>query len=141
MLLDEIKKASMQALKERDKVARAIYDVVINKCQLALVEKRAKGEELVDTDVLQIMQKVAKELAEEKENYLKVGNTDEVANIERQQAIVASYLPQMMSEQEIVAEIEKLDDKSIGSVMRHFKQNFAGKCDMALVQRLATPRK
>ena len=141
MLLDEIKKASMQALKERDKVARAIYDVVINKCQLALVEKRAKGEELVDTDVLQIMQKVAKELAEEKEHYLKVGNKDEVANIERQQAIVASYLPQMMSEQEIVAEIEKLDDKSIGSVMRHFKQNFAGKCDMALVQRLATPRK
>ncbi len=141
MLLDEIKKASMQALKERDKVARAIYDVVINKCQLALVEKRAKGEELVDTDILQIMQKAAKELAEEKENYLKVGNADEVANIERQQAIVASYLPQMMSEDEIAAEIEKLDDKSIGSVMRHFKQNFAGKCDMSLVQRLANPRK
>jgi len=140
MLLDEIKKASMQALKERDRVARAIYDVVINKCQLALVEKRAKGEELVDADVLQILQKASKELAEEKENYLKVGNADEVANIERQQEIVASYLPQMMSEQEILAEIAKLDDKSIGSVMRHFKQNFAGKCDMALVQRLCNPR-
>lgn len=141
MLLEEIKKASMQALKDHDKVARAIFDVVINKCQLALVEKRAKGEELTDTDVLQIMQKVGKELAEEKENYLKVGNADEVANIEKQQAIVASYLPQMMSEAEILAEIAKLDDKSIGSVMRHFKQNFAGKCDMAVVQRLANPRK
>ena len=141
MLLEEIKKASMQALKDHDKVARAIFDVVINKCQLALVEKRAKGEELTDTDVLQIMQKAGKELAEEKENYLKVGNADEVANIEKQQAIVASYLPQMMSEAEISAEIAKLDDKSIGSVMRHFKQNFAGKCDMAVVQRLVNPRK
>lgn len=141
MLLEEIKKASMQALKDHDKVARAIFDVVINKCQLALVEKRAKGEELTDTDVLQIMQKAGKELAEEKENYLKVGNADEVANIEKQQAIVASYLPQMMNEAEISAEIAKLDDKSIGSVMRHFKQNFAGKCDMAVVQRLANPRK
>lgn len=141
MLLEEIKKASMQALKDHDKVARAIFDVVINKCQLALVEKRAKGEELTDADVLQIMRKVGKELAEEKENYLKVGNADEVANIEKQQAIVASYLPQMMSEAEISAEIAKLDDKSIGSVMRHFKQNFAGKCDMAVVQRLANPRK
>ena len=32
------------------------------------------------------------------------------------------------------AEIEKLEDKSIGSVMKHFKLNFAGKCDMRDVQ-------
>ena len=40
----------------------------------------------------------------------------------------------MMSKDEIKAEIDKLDDKSIGSVMKHFKVNFAGKCDMRDVQ-------
>ena len=137
MILDEAKKASMDSLKKGDKVARAIYEIIVAKCQLLLVEKRAKGEEFTDVDAIKVLQKVAKELAEEKENYAKVNNLDEVANIERQQAIIATYLPTMMSEDEILAELNTLDDKSIGAVMRHFKQNFDGKCDMATVQKLA----
>ena len=134
MLLDEIKKAGIDALKARDKVARAIYEVVLNKCQIVLVEKRAKNEELNDTDVVQVLQKVVKELTEEKENYAKVGNTEEMTNIERQIEIVKSYLPPMLSEEEIKKEIEALEDKSIGNVMKHFKTNFASKVDMGLVQ-------
>ncbi len=134
MLFEDIKKAGIDALKARDKVARAIYEVVINKCQVVMVEKRAKNEEFLDSDVLQILQKVVKELNEEKENYLKVNNTEEVSNIERQIEIVKNYLPKMMTESEIKEEINKLDDKSIGSVMKHFKQNFAGVVDMAQVQ-------
>ena len=134
MLFEDIKKAGIDALKARDKVARAIYEVVINKCQVIMVEKRAKNEEFLDSDVLQILQKVVKELNEEKENYLKVNNTEEVSNIERQIEIVKNYLPKMMTESEIKEEINKLDDKSIGSVMKHFKQNFAGVVDMAQVQ-------
>ena len=134
MLFEDIKKAGIDALKARDKVARAIYEVVINKCQVVMVEKRAKNEEFLDSDVLQILQKVVKELNEEKENYLKVNNTEEVSNIERQIEIVKNYLPKMMTENEIKEEINKLDDKSIGSVMKHFKQNFAGVVDMAQVQ-------
>lgn len=137
MILDEAKKASMDSLKKGDKVARAIYEIIVAKCQLLLVEKRAKGEEFTDADAIKVLQKIAKELAEEKENYAKVNNLDEVANIERQQAIIATYLPTMMSEDEIIAELNSLDDKSIGAVMRHFKQNFDGKCDMATVQKLA----
>ena len=134
MLLDEIKKAGIDALKARDKVARAIYEVVLNKCQIVLVEKRAKNEELNDTDVVQVLQKVVKELTEEKENYAKVGNTEEMTNIERQIEIVKSYLPPMLSEEEIKKEIEAIEDKSIVNVMKHFKTNFASKVDMGLVQ-------
>lgn len=134
MLFDEIKKASMNALKERNVIARNIYGVIINKCQLASIEKRAKNEELNDADVLQILQKVVKELNEEKENYLKVNNIEEVNNIDKQLEVVKSYLPSQLNEEEIKNEINKLDDKSIGSVMRHFKTNFSGRVDMSLVQ-------
>ena len=34
-------------------------------------------------------------------------------------------------------EISKLEDKSIPSVMKHFKVNFAGKCDMRMVSKIA----
>ncbi len=134
MLLDDIKKAGIDALKARDKVARAIYEVVINKCQVAMIDKRGEGKEFTDTDVIQILQKVVKELTEERENYQNVNNQEEVDNISRQLEIVKGYLPPMMSESEIAEQINKLDDKSIGNVMRYFKQNFAGSVDMGQVQ-------
>ena len=35
------------------------------------------------------------------------------------------------------AEIEKLDDKSMPSIMKHFKANFQGKADMGMVNKIA----
>ena len=50
--------------------------------------------------------------------------------------ILSAYLPKQMTEDEIRAEIAKLDDKKVPSVMKHFKANFAGKCDMGLVSKV-----
>ena len=74
---------------------------------------------------------------EEKENYVKAGNVAEAENVEKQKEILNKYLPQMMSEEEIKNIIESLEDKSIPSVMKHFKANFAGKVDMSLVNKIA----
>ena len=43
----------------------------------------------------------------------------------------------MMSEEEIREVISSLEDKSIPSVMKHFKANYAGKCDMKTVSEIA----
>jgi len=137
MIIDEIKKDNVQAMKDKNALARAIYGVVMNKVLLAQIELKKDGKELVDADVVQILQKTIKELTEEKENYIKAGNTAEAENIEVQKKIIEKYLPQMMSEDEIKAEIAKLEDKSIPSVMKHFKANFAGKVDMGLVNKIA----
>ena len=137
MIIDEIKKDNVQAMKDKNALARAIYGVVMNKVLLAQIELKKDGKELVDADVVQILQKTIKELTEEKENYIKAGNTIEAENIEAQKKIIEKYLPQMMSEDEIRAEIAKLEDKSIPSVMKHFKANFAGKVDMGLVNKIA----
>ena len=137
MIIDEIKKDNVQAMKDKNALARAIYGVVMNKVLLAQIELKKDGKELVDADVVQILQKTIKELTEEKENYIKAGNSVEAENIETQKKIIEKYLPQMMSEDEIKAEIAKLEDKSIPSVMKHFKANFAGKVDMSLVNKIA----
>lgn len=130
MILEALKSANVEALKNKDTVARSIYSVVLNKIKLEEIKKREKQEELKDADVVQILQKSIKELEEEKENYEKVNNTVEVENIKSQIAILKNYLPQMMSKDEIREIIKGLEDKSIGSVMKHFKVNYAGKCDM-----------
>ena len=137
MIIDEIKKDNVQAMKDKNALARAIYGVVMNKVLLAQIEFKKDGKELADSDVVQILQKTIKELTEERENYLKAGNQAEADNIEQQKKIIEKYLPAMLSEEEIKAEIEKLEDKSIPSVMKYFKANFAGKVDMSLVNKIA----
>ena len=137
MILDEIKKANIQALKDKDTNARTIYGIVSNKAMLETIKKREKGEELCDADLVQIIQKTIKELTEEAENYKKVGNCVEESNIFRQREILEKYLPKMMSNDEIKQIISSLDDKSIGNVMKYFKTNYAGKCDMKAVSEIA----
>ena len=133
MILDEIKKANMQALKDKNQTARTIYSVVITKAMLEIVKKREKGEELTDADMSQILQKTLKELAEEAESYRNVNKLAEAEEIEKQKEIISAYLPKMLSEEEIYSLIEAQEDKSIQNIMRFFKMNYAGKVEMSKV--------
>ena len=134
MIIDEIKKQNMLAMKEKDSVKRNALSVVINKYMLVNIEKKAKGEEFKDSDMVAILQKSVKELTEEAENYLKAGNTQMNAEILRQREILESFLPQMMSRDEIKQIILSLPDTTVPTVMKHFKANFAGRVDMRDVQ-------
>ena len=133
MLIDQIKSANIEALKNKDTVARGVLSVVSNKYKLQEVELRSSGKEIGDKELLAIIQKTLKELADEKEGYLKVGNSDRAKDIERQENILSQYLPKQLSGEEIRNIINSLDDKSVPSVMKHFKTNYAGQVDMSLV--------
>lgn len=137
MLIDEIKKAKMVAMREKDTSARAVYDIVVNKYLLQSISLRESGKEITDADMIQIIMKTIKELADEKENFLKAGREETAKDIEHQAEVLRKYLPKMLSEEEIKEEIMKLDDKSIPSIMKHFKTNFAGRVEMALVSKVA----
>ena len=134
MLIDDIKKANMLALKNHDADARTALSMVIARYTTLLTS--GKGE-VVDADVVRIIQKFDKELLEEKEGYVKLGRNDSAEAIERQRNAISSFLPKMLSEEEIKKIIASLDDKSIPSVMKHFKENYAGQCDMGLVSKIA----
>jgi uncharacterized protein YqeY len=137
MLIDEIKKAKMVAMREKDADARAVYDIVINKYLLQTIALRESGKEISDVDMIQIVMKTLKELADEKDNFLKAGRLETAEGIAHQEEVLKKYLPQMMSEEEIREEISKLEDKSMPSIMKHFKANFQGKVEMSTVSRIA----
>lgn len=127
----------MEAMKSKDSVARAVYSVLINKCMLKSVELKPEGKTLTDGDTLTIINKQVKELEEELQAFKNAGRLEKVEELERQKAILVKYLPKLMSEEEILAELNKLEDKSVKNVMIHFKTNFQGKCDMKQVSELA----
>ncbi len=135
MLFEEIAKANIEALKNHDKQARCILSVVYGKFKLESIEQG--GKPLEDGECLRIISKTIKELDEEKAGYEKAKREEKVIDVEKQKEVLSKYLPKMLSEEEIRIEIEKLEDKKIPSVMKHFKNNFNGLCDMSLVSKIA----
>ena len=62
MLKDDIKKANISALKEKNQTARTIYSIVLNKIMLLEIQYRENNKELTDEDIILILQKTIKEL-------------------------------------------------------------------------------
>lgn len=133
MIIDDMKKANIEAMKNKDQNKRTIYSIIINKHMQAVIEARSKGATVSDHELVRIIQKTIKELTEEEENYKKVGNHDQAQKINEQKQVLEEYLPKMLSEQDIKNIILSLQDKSVPSVMRHFKTNFGNSVDLKIV--------
>lgn len=133
MIIDEIKKANIEALKNKDKNARNIYGIIMNKYLLASVEARTNNNEIGDPEMVKIITKTIKELDEEHANYLKANNSEQANNILAQKEAIQKYLPKMLTETEIAEIINSLPNKSVPVVMKHFKTNYNGQVDMKLV--------
>lgn len=136
MLIDNIKKEKLIAFKNKDNNKRAVLEIVINKYMIAGYEVKANGKELSDADLIKIISKTLKELEEEKASYEKANRIDTINDINAQIEVLSAYLPKLMSEEEIKNVILSLEDKSVPAVMKHFKTNYNGKCDMALVNKV-----
>lgn len=137
MLFDTLKKENMLALKNKDQMKRGILPVVINKAMLTQIELKKDGVEMQDADVERIISKTMKELDDEAENFKKANRPEQVELLIAQKNYIASFLPKQLSLDEIKEIINGLEDKSMPSIMKHFKQNYAGKCDMKLVNEAA----
>ena len=137
MLIDELKKAQMEALKTKDTIKRSVLQIVTGKVKLAEIEKRTKNESLTDDDVLLVINKVIKELDEEILAFKNANRLEKVEELTKQKQILEAYLPAKLTEEEIKEIINSLEDKSMPNIMKHFKLNYLGKCDMKLVNKLA----
>ena len=133
MTIEELKKIKIDAMKNHDKDAVTALNTLINKLMLESIEKKAAGTEMTDADFTRIIQKTINELKEEREGFIKAGREETVLSLNNQIATVEKYLPKMLSEEEIANIINGLNDKSVPSVMKHFKAEYAGKVDMKLV--------
>ncbi len=137
MIIDQIKAAKVDAMKQRNDAAKGILSLLADRYLLQAIEAKANGKEIGDVEMTAILMKVGKELEDERATYLNNGAKDRVQNIDAQIAVLKQFLPKLLSEADIRVEISKLADQSLPSIMKHFKTNFAGKVDMGLVNQIA----
>lgn len=130
MTLQDLKKAKIVAMKAHDNDTVKGLNVVIS---LLMVQEKSGNGELTDADVTNAIRKAMKELKEEREGFIKANRTEEVDSLTNQITAVEAYLPKQLTAEQIKEIILSLEDKSVPSVMRHFKSNYPGTVDMKLV--------
>ncbi|NME69437.1 GatB/YqeY domain-containing protein [Flammeovirga aprica] len=135
----KIQEAMKTAMKSKDKATLGTLKQLKAKIQLA---ETAQGKDAVLTteEELKLLMKEAKQRKESAETYQSSGRED-LAEIELAELkVIESYLPQQMSEEEIVAGVKELiaevgatSPKDMGKVMGAAGKKFAGVADMKVV--------
>lgn len=129
----DIKKAMLARDKERLAPLRDI------KSKLLLEATSGKGE-ISEAAAMKIIMKLHKQRVETYELYMKENREDLAADEKIQADIISEYLPKMMSEEEILAEVKEAiattgaaGPQDMGKVMGILSGKLAGKADGKLI--------
>ena len=141
MGLKERLKADMkEAMKAKDKVKLSTIRMINSLIKNAEIEKRG---ELTDEEIIQLLMKYAKQRKESIEMYEKGGRQDLVEKEKAELAVVESYLPKQMSEEEIreivkqtIEEVGASSVKDMGKVMKAVMPKVKGRADGSVVNRI-----
>ena len=148
MLRDDINNALKDAMKARDERKVSTLRLVNSTLKNADIEARGQGKgTLGDDAVLGVLQKMIKQRNESIELYEK-GGRPELAQQEREEAaIITSYLPKQMSEDEVKAAIDEAVGetgaagmKDMGKVIAALRAKHAGRMDFAKASALVKGR-
>jgi uncharacterized protein len=136
MLVQQIKKDRIQAMKDKDTARRATLELV-----LALLEKEkvalklATVEDLNKEQTETIIGRYIKALDKEAEAYATAGQSTEKQDKERE--LLSGYIPKQMTESEIIEAIAPVVHQSanMGEAMKHLSV-LKGKANMKRVNEL-----
>ena len=138
MIRDDIKQATVQAMKGGDKPRTATLRLIAAKIKDRDIELRTSARETPDDElVTEVLQKMAKQRRESIQMY-EDGGREELAQQERSElAVIEEFLPQTMDEAQTRAAIEAVKAdlgagsiKDMGRVMAELKARHGATLDM-----------
>ncbi|BDV33613.1 GatB/YqeY domain-containing protein [Methylocystis iwaonis] len=100
------------------------------------IEARGAGKTLTEDDVLALLQKMIKSRQESLDIYEKAGRADLADKEKSEIAVISSYLPQQLSQEEVaeavkaaIAEAGATSIKDMGKVVAALKAKYTGRMD------------
>jgi hypothetical protein len=139
MLRDDINNALKDAMKARNERSVSTLRLMNSAIKDKDIEARGNGKgPLTDEELLAVFQKMVKQRQESADLYLKGGRQDLATQEQEEIAIINSYLPKQMSDDEIKAAIADAVKetgaaaiKDMGKVIGVLRGKYAGKMDFA----------
>ncbi|MBR2991650.1 MAG: GatB/YqeY domain-containing protein [Solobacterium sp.] len=139
-LLTQLRKDNMQAMKDKDTLKKGVLSLLIS--AVALGEKE-KGEALTKEEELTYVQRELKQTREALAE-TPADRIDAIETTKQKIALLESYLPKQMTEDEIRAAVEEIMaekglepiKKSQGIIMKEMMARYKGKTDGKLVSKV-----
>ncbi len=144
MIRDDIKTATITAMKAKEKERTATLRQIAAKIKDKDIELRTSSKEIEDNElVTQVLMKMAKQRRESIEMYESGGRQELADNEKAELAVIEEFLPQMMDEAATKAAIEEAKAatgaesvKDMGKIMGQLKGKYGAELDMGLASRL-----
>ncbi len=109
MIKAKIQEDQMKAIHEKNMDLLTTLRYILAQIKNKEIEKQT---ELSDEEVVNILRKQVKELTESIETFKKAGREELVKQNEEQRAIMAAYLPQEISDDELKKELQNLIEQN-----------------------------
>jgi len=140
-LLEDIDRHLIEALKAGDKLRVTVLRGLKSDLKYRRIDK---GNDLTDTDMIEVLSSAAKKRREAIEQYAAGKRQDLVDKEQAELDIITTYLPRQMSEDELrvmiadaIAESGAASPAQLGLVMKVLMPRVKGKADGKLVNKLA----
>lgn len=144
MLLEQLESDMKDAMRSKDRLRLQTIRLVRAAIKQKEIDSRTAGtSEVTDEDAVTVLQKQAKQRRDSIAQFTEAGR-DDLAKIESAElAIIESYLPEQLSEDEIRITVEAVvartgasSMKDMGKVMGPAMNELKGRADGGLVQRI-----
>lgn len=132
------------ALKNQDKFTLSVLRML--KSEFINESRKGTLHELTDDDVIKVIKHQVKVRKDSIEEYTKYGKDELVTDLKKEVEILSKYLPEEMTEEEIIkvidevfAEVKPTSMKDMGIVMKTINPKLSN-ADMSLVSKLIKDR-
>jgi uncharacterized protein len=137
MLRDKISNATKDAMRAGDKAKLGTLRLMSSAIKSADIEARPAGKDAItDAEILQVFAKMVKQRRDSVEQFTTGGRPELAAAEQAEIAVIESYMPKQMSEDDVKAAATKLIKdlgaagmKDMGKVIAAMKEQFAGQMD------------
>ena len=137
MLYSQIKTEILTAQKAGDSRLHDALKLMVS--ELAYAQVDYKGGELPDEEVIRVLNKEAKKRKDAIEIYEKAGANDRADQEKYELTVIEKYLPQLMSQSEVEAEVAKIAAETGltgGRLMGAVMGKLRGKADGAMINKI-----
>lgn len=139
-LKEQLQQDLQAAMRARDEQRKLALRMALTAVQLAEVEQRS---DLDDAAVVEVIRKEVRRREDALEMVRQSGRTEMVADDEAQVAILRSYLPQLLTAEEltviareVIAEAQAASPADMGKVMKLIMLRVQGKADGRMVSQV-----
>ena len=144
-MLDRITKDIVDAMKNKDTLKLSTLRLLKGAIDLEKINK--KLDTISDEDIVVIISKQIKTRKESIIEFEKGNRTDLIDQTKKEKEILSSYMPELLSEEEVtkiideaIVKVNASTIKDMGLVMKEVSAKLKGRADMSLVNKLIKER-